>query len=147
MTTLPNRHIEPTPDFLRDALLAELAQPTHAELTELLLSALSMEDGQDGAGVLRRLTRAAALFATVAPLVGEIVHHQPTLLAAAIESLVLTGLAARVVEQHLVEAITLDMFIAHETERLLDLLGPDSVRPFAGRPPTACRTACLESPR
>ena len=51
-------------------------------------------------------------------------HHQTTLLATAIESLVLTGPAARVVEQHLVEAITLDMFIAHETERLLDLLGP-----------------------
>jgi len=94
--------VEPTPDFLRDALLAGLAQPAHAELTELLLPALSTQDGQDGAGVLTRLIRAAALFATVAPLVGTIVHNEPTLLPAAIESLVLTGPAARVVEQHLV---------------------------------------------
>ena len=116
--------VEPSPDFLRDALLAGLAQPAHAELTELLLAALLERDGQDGAGVLRRLIRAAALFATVAPLVGEIVHSQPTLVAAAIESLVLTGPAARVVEQHLVGAITPDVVTAHEVGRLLDLLGP-----------------------
>ena len=116
--------VEPTPDFLRDALLAGLAQPGHAELTELLLSALATQEGQDYAAVLTRLIRAAALFATVAPLVCKIVHNQPTFVAAAIESLVLTGPAARVVEPHLVRAITLDVFTAHETERLLDLLGP-----------------------
>ena len=116
--------VEPSPDFLRDALLAGLAQPAHAELTELLLAALLEQDGQDGAAVLRRLIRAAALFATVAPLVGKIVHNQPTLVPAAIESLVLTGPAARVVEQHLIEAITPDVFTAHEVGRLLDLLGP-----------------------
>ena len=116
--------VEPTPDFLRDALLAGLALPAHAELTERLLSAMSTQDGQDGAGVLRRLIRAAALFATVAPLVGTIVHNQPTLLTAAIESLVLTGPAARTVESHLVEAIAPDVVTAQETEQLLDLLGP-----------------------
>ena len=116
--------VDPTPDFLRDALLAGLALPAHAELTELLLSALSTQDGQDGAGALRRLIRAAALFATVAPLIGEIVHSQPTLVAAAIESLVLTGPAARVVEQRLVGVITPDAVSSHEVGRLLDLLGP-----------------------
>ena len=122
--------VEPSPDFLRDALLAGLAQPGHAELTESLLSALPTPDGQDGAGMLTRLVRAAALFATVAQLVGKIVHHQPTLLTAAIESLVLTGPAARVIERHLVEAITLDMFTAPETERLLDLLEPTQFAPL-----------------
>ena len=115
--------VEPTPDFLRDALLAGLAQPAHAELTEFLLSALSTQEGQDGA-VLTRLVRAAALFATVAPLVGKIVHNQPTFVAAAIESLVLTGPAARVVERHLVGAITPDVVTAHGVGRLLDLLEP-----------------------
>jgi len=60
----------------------------------------------------------------MSPLVGAIVHSQPTLLAAAIESLVLTGPAARVVEQHLVGTITPDVVTAPETERLLALLEP-----------------------
>jgi hypothetical protein len=112
--------VEPSPDFLRGGLLAGLAQPGRAELAHLLLSALPEEQGP---AVLTRLIRAAALFATVAPLVGEIVHHQPTLLAAAIESLVLTGPAARVVEHHLVDAITRQGVTAQQAERLLDLLG------------------------
>lgn len=45
-----------------------------------------------------RLIRAAALFSTVVPLVGTVLHDQLTLLPAAIESLVLTGPAARIVE-------------------------------------------------
>ena len=60
----------------------------------------------------------------MSPLVGAIVHSQPTLLAAAIESLVLTGPTARAVERHLVGAITPAVVTAPETERLLALLEP-----------------------
>ncbi|HEU0086487.1 MAG TPA: tetratricopeptide repeat protein, partial [Pseudonocardiaceae bacterium] len=116
--------VEPSPDFLRGALLAGLAQPAHAELANLLLSVLPEQDGLDRAAVLTRLIRAAALFATVAPLVGTIVHHQPELLPTAIESLVLTGPTARVVERHLVGAITADRFTADDVARLLTLLEP-----------------------
>ena len=111
--------VEPSPDFLRDALLAGLAQPEHAELTHSLLSALPEEQGP---AVLTRLIRAAALFTTVAPLVGETVGHQPRLLAVAIESLVLSGPAAWVVERHLVDPIASQRVSAQQTERLLELL-------------------------
>lgn len=66
--------VEPSPDFLRGALLAALTSPAQAEVTAALLSDLSTPQGSD---VLTRLIRAAALFGTVAPLVGKIVHHQP----------------------------------------------------------------------
>jgi len=147
--------VEPSPDFLRDALLAGLAQPEHAELTHSLLSALPEEQGP---AVLTRLIRAAALFTTVAPLVGETVGHQPRLLAVAIESLVLSGPAAWVVERHLVDPMASQRVSAQQTERLLELLertqfthlsssmrGKPSVRTTPRTPGWLSRPCCTTS--
>ncbi len=113
--------VEPSPNFLRGVLLTALRSPAQAELTDSLLSALSRPQCTE---VLTRIIRAAALFGTVAPLVGKVVQAQPSVLGGAIESLVLAGPAAWSAERHLLVAITPSVFSADEIRRLLDLLRP-----------------------
>jgi tetratricopeptide (TPR) repeat protein len=111
--------VVPSPDFLRAAILAGLTDPAHGEVLKELLRGLP---GQHNPSVLDRLVRAAALFPGIAGVVDQIMREQLAQVTVAIEYVVLTGPAARIVEQHLLTAITSQSLSEADINRMLNLV-------------------------
>jgi tetratricopeptide (TPR) repeat protein len=112
--------VEPTPDFVAAALVAQLAGPDRAALLDALDLGAAAERDQ---GLPKRLVRAVALFSSAGVVLRACLVARPTSLAAVIEAGILLGPTVSALQQIMVEALTSDPLPDDDVDRLLELIG------------------------